>query len=168
MQEDDASGEAILEVFSKMGVQITRAGSTITAQSYGPLQGINLDGNNIIDSAPVIVAAACFANSPSRIYNIANLQLKESNRIADLATELSKLGCQIKTSTDAFEISAIGAEGIHGGVQVEAHSDHRLIEALAAVGLGSRHPITISNAQHVAKSYPHFFADLATLGAKIE
>ena len=168
LREDDASGEAILEVFSEMGVQIARTGSTITARSYEPLRGITIDGNKTIDSVPVIVAAACFANSPSRIYNVANLKLKESDRIADLATELRKSGCQLNTTADAFEIPAIEAEGIHGGVQVDAHADHRLIEALAAVGLGNKYPITIADAQHVAKSYPHFFADLAKLGAKIE
>ncbi len=168
LQADDVSGEAVLQAFSQMGVQITRNGSTITARSFEPLQGIHFDGNKTIDSVPVIVAAACFAHSASRIYNIANLQLKESDRIADLATELRKLGCQVSTSVDAFEISAVGADGIYGGAQVDAHSDHRLIEALAAVGLGSKHPVTISNAQHVAKSYPHFFADLTQLGARIE
>ncbi len=168
LQPDDADGAAVLQAFSEMGVQITRSGSTITARSFETLRGINFDGNKTIDSVPVIVAAACFANSPSRIYNVANLQLKESDRIADLATELRKLGCQVSTSADAFEISAVGAKGIYGGEQVDAHSDHRLIEALAAVGLGSKQPITIANAQHVAKSYPHFFTDLAKLGAKIE
>ena len=168
LQPDDAGGESILQVFSEMGVQITRAGNTITARCYEALRGINFDGNKTIDSVPVVAAAACFANTPSRIYNVANLHLKESDRIADLATELRKLGCQVSTSADAFEIGAAGAEGIYGGVQVDAHSDHRLIEALAAVGLGSNHPITIANAQHVAKSYPHFFADLAELGARIE
>jgi 3-phosphoshikimate 1-carboxyvinyltransferase len=92
LQPGDVNGEAILGVFSEMGVQITRTGNTIIATSHGPLHGIVVDGNKTIDSVPVIAAAACFANSPSRIYNVANLRLKESDRINDLSTELNKAG----------------------------------------------------------------------------
>jgi 3-phosphoshikimate 1-carboxyvinyltransferase len=55
-----------------------------------------------------------------------------------------------------------------GGVELDSHADHRLIEAFAVVGPGSNHPITVTNAFHIAKSYPHFFEDLVRLGAKIE
>jgi 3-phosphoshikimate 1-carboxyvinyltransferase len=149
-------------------VRITRTENTITAQSHELLQGITFDGNQTIDSVPVIAAAACFANSPSRINNVANLRLKESDRINDLATELNKAGCHVVSSADSIEIHPTGQQGIEGGVALDAHADHRLIEALVAVGLGSKHPITISNPFHIAKSYPQFFDDLVKLGAKIE
>ncbi|HKF35569.1 MAG TPA: 3-phosphoshikimate 1-carboxyvinyltransferase, partial [Ktedonobacteraceae bacterium] len=100
----EAGGEAILEVFSEMGMQITRTGNSITVQACETLHGISFDGDKAIDSVPVIVAAACFADSPSRIYNVANLRLKESNRIDDLAAELSKAGCSLVPSADAIEV----------------------------------------------------------------
>ncbi len=168
LQPGDTNGEAILAVFSEMGVRITRTENTITAQSYEPLQGIAVDGNQTIDSVPVIAAAACFAKSPSRIYNVANLRLKESDRINDLATELNKAGCHVIPSTDSIEINPAGSNGIEGGVDLDAHADHRLIEAFVAVGLGSKRPVTVSNAFHIAKSYPRFFDDLIKLGATIE
>ena len=59
-------------------------------------------------------------------------------------------------------------DGIQGGVELDAHADHRLIEAFVTVGLATNHPITVSNALHIAKSYPQFFEDLIGLGAKIE
>ena len=104
LQPGDTNGEAILEVFSEMGVTISRTGNTITATSRGLLHGIDIDGNKTIDSVPVIAAAACFANSPSRIYNVANLHLKESDRINDLARELNKAGCHVIPSADSIEI----------------------------------------------------------------
>ena len=55
-----------------------------------------------------------------------------------------------------------------GAWNLSAHSDHRLIQAFVAVGLAAKHPITVSGAIHIAKSYPHFFHDLSKLGAKIE
>lgn len=168
LSSSDAEGESILRIFIEMGMQITRTGSAITARSQGHLRGITFDGNRAIDCVPAIVATACFAQSPSRIYNIANLRLKESDRIYDLAAELSKPGCNVIPSAEAIEIYPAEAGSIAGGVDVDAHTDHRLIEALAAVGLGSEQPITVTNAYHVAKSYPSFFADLTGLGARIE
>jgi 3-phosphoshikimate 1-carboxyvinyltransferase len=168
LQQGDTNGEAILEVFSEIGVQITRIENTITARSYEPIHGIVIDGNQTIDSVPVISATTCFANSPSRIYNVANLRLKESDRINDLATELNKARCHVIPSADSIEIHPDGLNGVEGGVELEAHADHRLIEAFVVVGLGSNHPITVINAFHIAKSYPHFFEDLISLGANIE
>jgi 3-phosphoshikimate 1-carboxyvinyltransferase len=168
LQQDDTNGEAILNVFSMMGVQITRIRDTIIAQSNGPLHGIDIDGSKTIDSIPVIAAAACFANGPSRIFNVANLHFKESDRINDLATELNKAGCYVVPSADALEIYPTDKSGLEGGVILDAHADHRLIEAFVAIGLASKHPITCSNAFHIAKSYPNFFDDLMKLGAKIE
>jgi 3-phosphoshikimate 1-carboxyvinyltransferase len=168
LRPGDTNGEAILEVFSEMGVKITRKENTITARSYEPIHGIIIDGNQTIDSVPVIAAATCFANSPTRIYNVANLHLKESDRINDLAIELNKAHCNVIPSADSIEIHSDGLNGIEGGVELDAHADHRLIEAFAVVGLGSNHPITITNVFHIAKSYTRFFDDLVSLGAKIE
>jgi 3-phosphoshikimate 1-carboxyvinyltransferase len=168
LRAGDADGEAILEAFSKMGVHITRTENTITARSHEPLRGIVIDGNKTIDSVPVLASAACFASSPSRIYNVANLRFKESDRINDLATELNKAGCHVIPSADAIEIHPAGSDSIIGGVSLDAHSDHRLVEAFAAIGLRSKHSVSISNTRHIAKSYPHFFHDLLDLGAKIE
>jgi len=151
-----------------MGVQIERIGDNISAHAQASLHGISLDGNSTIDSVPVIAAAACFAQSPSRIYNVANLRLKESDRINDLAAELNKVGCRITPLPDALHIKPVSDEGVWGGVQVDGHADHRLIQALAIVGLGSRQPVSIEYAGHIGKSYPAFFDDLMALGANIE
>lgn len=168
VQPDDREGEILLEVFSRMGVQITRSGDTITARAQEPLEGVTLNGNLVIDSVPVIAAAACFARSRTYIYNIANLRLKESDRIHDLAEELNKLGCRVNPSADALEIEPVKREEIHGGVNVQSHFDHRLVQALAIAGLGSAQPVLIEQAQHIAKSYPDFFEHLGAFGAHIE
>ncbi len=162
----DPDGEAVLAAFKAMGVEITRQGQDIHARIIQPLQGIELDGNRVIDSVPVIVAAASFARTPSRIYNVASLHLKESDRIQDLATELNKIGCRVTPLADAIEIAPVEAGAVHGGVTVEAHADHRLIQALSIASLGSNASVEIRHAQHIAKSYPHFFADLALLGVQ--
>lgn len=165
---DDPDGAAILDAFTAMGVEIERRGQNISARAARPLQGIILDGNRVIDSVPVIAAAACFARTPSRIYNVANLHLKESDRIQDLADELNRLGCRVTPLPDALEIAPVEPGTIHGGVDVEAHADHRLIQALSIAALGCNEPVTIRHTRHIAKSYPRFFADLTLLGGEIE
>jgi 3-phosphoshikimate 1-carboxyvinyltransferase len=79
----------------------------------------------------------------------------------------SRLGSARASSIDST-LTVDPAPAIDGGANVDAHADHRLVQALAIIGLGSQHPVTIFNAQHIAKSYPHFFDDLATLGARVE
>ncbi|HEY7348395.1 MAG TPA: 3-phosphoshikimate 1-carboxyvinyltransferase [Ktedonobacterales bacterium] len=161
-----ADGEAMLEAFAQMGLEISRTETTIMARADRPLRGITFDGNTAIDSVPCIAAAACFATSPSLIFNIANLRLKESDRIYDLAEALQAAGCQIAPFPDRLEIHPAGT--IAGNTEVDTHTDHRLAQALAVVGLGSAHSITLRHAGHVAKSYPRFFDDLTSLGAKVE
>ncbi len=163
---DSVDGEAMLDAFSQMGLEITRSGTGITARAQGPLLGIRFDGSMAIDSVPCIAAAACFATTPSVIFNIANLRLKECDRIYDLAAALQSAGCRIEPSSDALTISP--ADAVAGGVEIDAHADHRLAQAVAVIGLGSQAPITLRQAQHVAKSYPRFFDDLASLGVKTE
>lgn len=164
---NDPGGISVLNAFTRLGLEITRHGEDIVAHARGPLQGINLDGNQVIDSVPVITAAACFASTPSNITNVANLHLKESDRIQDLASELQKIGAQVIPLADALEIYPIERSKLLGGQDVDAHADHRLIQALAIAALGSRQPVTIQHARHIAKSYPHFFDDLTKLGAKV-
>ena len=149
-----------------MGLEVNRSETTITASANQPLRGITFDGNTAIDSVPCIAAAACFATSKSVISNIANLRLKESDRIYDLAGALQATGCQITPYPDRLEIHP--ASRIEGNVDVDAHADHRLAQALAVVGLGSAHAITLHHAGHIAKSYPQFFDDLTSLGASVE
>ena len=163
LARDDLAGAAILDAFAAMGIEMSYHKQALRARVNGPLEGISLDGSRVIDSVPVIAAAACFARTPSHIYNVANLHLKESDRIQDLANELNKLGCRVTPLPDALEIQPVDPGTIRGGVEVEAHADHRLVQALAIAGLGSREPITIRGAQHIAKSYPYFFKDLALL-----
>src|SRR6185312_2826354 len=127
---------------------------------------VRLDGDPLIDSVPVLVAAACFAEGESRFENVANLQLKESDRIGDLCAELQRAGCDAQPFDDAIVVRGRPG-GIAGGATVDAHDDHRLAQALALVALRSRAGLTITGADAVAKSYPSFFEDLRLLGAVV-
>ena len=131
-----------------------------------PSATVALDADAIIDSVPVLAAAACFVPGETRFERAGTLRLKESDRIGDLCSELARAGADITAEYDAIVVRG-RPEGIAGGVSVAGHDDHRLVQALAIAGLRSAAGVTITGADAVAKSYPGFFADLARLGAHV-
>ena len=149
-----------------LGASVTLGDGALSVNGNGPLHAIRLDGDPLIDSIPVLVAAVCFAGGESRFENVAHLRLKESDRIGDLCAELRRAGCNVHPLDDGILVRGQPA-GVTGGVTVDAHDDHRLAQALALVALRSRDGLTITGADSVAKSYPAFFADLRRLGADV-
>jgi 3-phosphoshikimate 1-carboxyvinyltransferase len=157
---------ALLAALDALGAPITLDGGVLTIGAGASLRAVRLDGDALIDSVPVLVAAACFAEGESRFENVANLRLKESDRIGDLCVELQRAGCDAQPFDDAIVVRGQPG-GIAGGATVDAHDDHRLAQALAIVALRSRDGLTITGADSVAKSYPSFFEDLRLLGADV-
>lgn len=163
---DDPDMRSVLEAYAALGVPLRPdAAGILRVPADLPLRGTRLDGNTRIDSVPALVAAACFADGETRIERVATLRLKESNRIEDLCDELRRAGCDVTPEPDAIVVRG-KPDGIPGGAIVAGHDDHRLVQALAIAALRSAHGLTITGADAIAKSYPHFFDDLARLGAQ--
>ncbi|GLV59355.1 3-phosphoshikimate 1-carboxyvinyltransferase [Dictyobacter sp. S3.2.2.5] len=167
LRPGDEVGEYLFATFERMGADIQRYGDTIMLRGGRRLHGFEIDGDPITDCIPVVVAAACFAEGESRIYNVESLHYKESDRINDLCAELNKAGCRLEPQRDAIIIHG-RPEGIEGGVSVDGHNDHRLLMALAIAGLRSQRGLTVTGAEHIAKSYPHFFEELRRCGADVQ
>jgi 3-phosphoshikimate 1-carboxyvinyltransferase len=170
--EDDV--RALLAALNALGAPLLpspagqgAAGADLSLAAGARLRGARVDGDACIDSVPALVAAACFAVGESRFERVATLRLKESDRIGDLCAELTRAGCDVAAEPDAIVVRG-QPQGIEGGVVVSGHQDHRLIQALAIVALRSRQGLIIEGADHIAKSYPWFFADLAAMGATVE
>ena len=147
-------------------VSLSDGADALMVSGGGTLRGVRLDGDALIDSIPVLVAAACFADGEIRFENAAHLRLKERDRIGDLCAELRRAGCDVTPLDDGILVRGQPA-GVAGGVTVDAHDDHRLAQALALVALRSRDGLTITGADSVAKSYPTFFDDVRRLGAEV-
>jgi 3-phosphoshikimate 1-carboxyvinyltransferase len=167
--EDDV--RALVDALDRFGAPLIErpggAGARTLALGEGAqLHGARIDGDACIDSVPALVAAACFAEGESRFERVATLRLKESDRIADLCAELARAGCDVEPLADAIVVRG-QPEGIVGGVTVDGHDDHRLVQALAITALHSQEGLTITGADAVAKSDPGFFADLAGMGAEV-
>src|SRR5690606_21307254 len=166
--EHSKQGErAAVDVLKAMGVPLTHEDGIVHIKGNGKLRAVEFDGDEFTDAVLAMVAAAVFAEGTSRFYNVENLRYKECDRITDYLNELRKAGANVEERQ--AEIIVHGRpEGLPGGVEINAHYDHRVIMALTIVGLRSAAPIRIKDAHHVAKSYPNYFEHLQALGAKVE
>ena len=171
---DDNQGEKLaLDVLGRMGARIARESEDVVTLRGAPLTGVEFDGDLATDAVLALVGAACFARGRSRFYNVANLRIKECDRISEPIAELRRIGVRCwegkevgDPDPDAIIIEG-SPEGYEGGIEVDGHADHRVIMLLTIVGLGCRRGLRIRGAQHVAKSYPMFFEHLRQAGADI-
>ncbi|WP_219837768.1 3-phosphoshikimate 1-carboxyvinyltransferase [Paenibacillus sp. R14(2021)] len=168
LMENSKQGErAIVDVLRMMEVPLTHENGTVHVQGNGKLKALEFDGDKATDAVLAMVAAAVFAEGTSRFYDVENLRYKECDRITDYLNELRKAGANVEERRS--EIIVHGRpEGVEGGVDINAHYDHRVIMALTVVGLRAKKPIRIHDAHHVAKSYPIFFDHMKSLGANVE
>jgi 3-phosphoshikimate 1-carboxyvinyltransferase len=172
---------ALLEALGDLGAEITvnpsnNAGPGLISVELAlsgerddspSLRGARIDGDTCIDSVPVLVAIACFAEGESRFEHVGTLRLKESDRINDLCAELLRAGALAYPGDEIITVDGRPG-GIAGGSTVNGHDDHRLVQALAIAALRSAGGLTIEGADAVAKSYPEFFTALQLCGAEVE
>ena len=127
------------------------------------LRGIEIKGDLIpksIDELPVIAAAACFAEGKTKISGAAELRVKETDRIAAMTAELSKLGADIMEMDDGMEISG---KGYLEGSECKSWGDHRVAMSVAIAATAAAGQTTIEGANCVNISYPEFFNTLDKL-----
>ena len=121
------------------------------------LKGIEVGGDiipRLIDEIPVLAVAGCIAKGKTVIRDAGELRVKESDRIATVASELSRLGAKIEPLPDGMIIHGGGSLS---GTEVDSHFDHRLAMSLAVAGLIAEGETTIKHAQVVQISYPAFW-----------
>jgi 3-phosphoshikimate 1-carboxyvinyltransferase len=134
----------------------------VTARS-SRLRGTRVGGDlipRLIDEVPVLAVAAALAEGDTIISEAEELRYKESDRIAVVVEELTKVGAEIDERPDGMVISGTGR--LAGGAG-DSHKDHRMAMALAVAGLVSDEPISVGRGQSVSISYPSFWEDLDRL-----
>lgn len=164
----------IIEVLQKMGGNLTieeqrisggeLLGNVIVESSS--LKGITIGGDiipRLIDEIPVIAVAAACAQGVTKIRDAAELKVKESNRIATVVQEFSKLGVEIEELPDGLRIH--GGKELQGN-QVESHGDHRIALALAIAGLRAKGDTVINQAECIDVSFPNFVQIITKLGGE--
>jgi len=152
-----AQGDAgFLDILSAMGCNVDVAADEITVTGPETLRGGVFDCNATPDVVPTLAAIAPLAASPVEIVNVANLRVKESDRIATVAGELRRLGATVEERPDSLLIQPGWNDE---PAVIETHNDHRIAMAFAIAGL-ARGNVTIGKEQVVSKSYPRFWRTL--------
>jgi 3-phosphoshikimate 1-carboxyvinyltransferase len=104
---------------------------------------------------------ALFADGSSTLRNIASWRVKETDRLAAMATELRKLGATVEEGADYLRVTPAG---LKSGVAIDTYDDHRMAMSFSLVAMGGL-PVKINDPQCVAKTFPDYFAQLDTIRA---
>ena len=166
----------LLDVLAAMGAVVTVANrrdeagepaGDVTVRGPAELRAFDVPPAwvpRLVDEVPAWIVAASAARGVSRVTGAAELRVKESDRIVALARNLGRLGVTARELADGLEVEG----GRPRGGTVEAHLDHRIVMAFAALATRAEEPVGFDDVASVATSYPGFWSDLAALGASVE
>ena len=163
LSRESAQGDVhFADALARMGCDV-RDGRTPDGVPFidvrgGKLRGIEIDMGDMSDVSMTLAAVAVFAEGPTRIINVANMRLKETDRIAALATELRRIGQDVTELPDGIVIEP---RPVRGAV-IRTYDDHRMAMSFAVVGLRTA-GIIVENPSCVSKTFPDFFERLAAL-----
>ena len=150
-QRTTQAGDAVRDILDAMGADVLLDQGGLTVTGSGEVSGVDVDLHDAGELAPVVVALAALADTPSRVSGIAHLRGHETDRLAALATEINRLGGQVDERDDEL---AIHPRPLHGG-RVETYDDHRLAMAAAVIGLVVP-GVQITDVETTGKTLPGF------------
>ena len=150
------------ETLEQMGAQITWGANFVEARPpvSGRLKALDVDLNHIPDAAMTIAVAALFADGTTTIRNIESWRVKETDRIAAMATELRKVGAVVEEGQDFIRVTPPAQ--LTPGAAIDTYDDHRMAMCLSLVALGGV-PVRINDPGCTAKTFPTYFAELARI-----
>jgi 3-phosphoshikimate 1-carboxyvinyltransferase len=134
---------------------------------HAPLKGVQVAARrapSMIDEYPVLAVVAAFADGETRMDGLAELKVKESDRLAATVAGLKANGVVGRADGDTLIVEGAGVP--RGGGTVATHLDHRMAMAFLTMGLASRDPVTVDDTSMVATSFPEFLSLMQGLGAR--
>ncbi|MEY4870105.1 MAG: 3-phosphoshikimate 1-carboxyvinyltransferase [Pseudomonadota bacterium] len=164
----------IFKMLEAMGADLTYANerevggepvADITAR-YSVLRGIEVPPEvapSMIDEFPVFFVAACMAQGQTITSGLDELRVKESDRLALMATGLKAIGAQVEEREDGLVIQGSGGEPLEGGATINSALDHRIAMSFAVAGQHCYHPVTVDDVSPIATSFPTFEAMMHNL-----
>lgn len=153
------------EALNRMGVNVMAGANWIevrgTERDDGRLRGIELDCNHIPDAAMTLAVAALFADGPTTLTNIASWRVKETDRIAAMATELRKLGVEVEEGADYLKVTP-PSQWQTPAAGIDTYDDHRMAMCFSLAAFGPL-PVRINEPGCVAKTFPDYFEVFASV-----
>ncbi len=146
------------DALEKMGAEI-EWGDDYVISRVGQLQAVDMDFNHIPDAAMTIATTALFAQGTTAIRNVYNWRVKETDRLAAMATELRKVGAEVEEGED-YIIVTPPAQLKHAAI--DTYDDHRMAMCFSLVALSDT-PVTINDPKCTSKTFPDYFDKLESL-----
>jgi 3-phosphoshikimate 1-carboxyvinyltransferase len=152
------------EALASLGARVESGDNWIEVRgaAAGRLCAFDLDLNHIPDAAMTLAVVALFADGSSRLSNIASWRVKETDRIAAMATELRKVGAAVGEGADWISISPPPAFRLTPHAVIDTYDDHRMAMCFSLVALGDV-AVRINDPGCVAKTFPDYFERFATI-----
>ena len=160
---NDVQGDkAIIEYLKNMGADIRLEESGIRVKGK-KLQGKKLDINATPDALPALSVMGCLAEGETKLVNVAQARVKETDRIKVMADELKKMGASIDELPDGLIIKKSRLKGTN----LRGHHDHRVVMALSIAAMSANGETLIDTAEAVSVTYPNYVQTMRKLGANI-
>ncbi|WP_159712851.1 3-phosphoshikimate 1-carboxyvinyltransferase [Geminicoccus flavidas] len=168
----------LFTTLEEMGAKITRqnqreVGGEVVADLLvegGPLQGVDVPAGrapSMIDEYPVLSVVAALARGTTRMRGLAELRVKESDRLATMAEGLAACGAKVEIEGDDLIVHGTGGAGLAGGVTINAKLDHRIAMSFLVLGSLALEPVCVEGAEAIFTSFPGFVQLMNGLGTKI-
>jgi 3-phosphoshikimate 1-carboxyvinyltransferase len=159
---DSQGDKAVIDYLRQMGADIDVCPDAIVVRG-GQLRGAEIDMNSTPDALPMMAVVGCFAGGTTTLANVPQARIKETDRIAVMCQELTRMGARIRELPDGLVIEQSELEG----TEVSGHDDHRVVMALAVGGLASPGVTVIRSAEAVEVTFPTFLNCMTELGADL-
>lgn len=153
------------DALAQLGARIEMGDNWISARAPadGRLKAFDLDLNHIPDAAMTLAVAALFADGPCHLRNIASWRVKETDRIAAMATELRKVGAEVEVFDDALRVTPPAELRV---AAIDTYDDHRMAMCFSLVSLGGRR-VRIHDPACVNKTFPRYFDAFAAIARRV-
>ena len=151
-----------VDAVRQMGARVSGGPNWLeTSRGSWPLKAIDLDCNHIPDAAMTLAVMALYADGPSTLRNIASWRVKETDRIAAMATELRKLGATVEEGADYIRIEPLPLATRWKAASIHTYDDHRVAMCFSLAAFNPAHlPVRILDPKCVAKTFPDYFEAL--------
>jgi 3-phosphoshikimate 1-carboxyvinyltransferase len=161
---NDTQGDrAVIGMLESMGARIQVTGDDVFVTA-SELVGCELDLNDTPDALPALAVVGCYAQGETILKNVAQARIKETDRIAVMAKELSKMGAAVEELDDGLIIQ----ESKLTGTKVHGYHDHRVVMALSLAGMMAEGETEIDTAESIDITFPGYVEKMAQAGARMK
>jgi 3-phosphoshikimate 1-carboxyvinyltransferase len=160
---DSQPDKAVVDYLKKMGADISISSDKVVVQK-SQLKGVDIDMNRTPDALPAMAVTAAFASGTTRLYNVPQARNKETDRIACMARELSKLGADVEELPDGLVIH--GGKKLHS-TDLHGCDDHRIVMALSIAGMALEGDTTVDTAEAAGVTFPDYIPLMQSLDGQL-